>query len=99
MSAAHWAFIRNPPSSTNSTTSGMTAKIVDRPSELPTGLRSCVYTCTPPLARSRSPEASMSALPRVHSDGRVRALLDHLVIRVVDVERSVRFYERALAPL
>ena len=37
ISAAHWAFIFTPPSSTNSEISGSTAKIVDSPSESPTG--------------------------------------------------------------
>ena len=36
-SAAQWALVRRPPSNTNSTTSGRTAKMVDRPSELATG--------------------------------------------------------------
>src|SRR4051812_3707176 len=48
MSAAHCAFIFSPPSSTKSVRTGSTAKIADRPSESETGLKSCVYTESPP---------------------------------------------------
>src|SRR4051794_18350224 len=48
MRAAHCAFIFSPPSSTNSVSTGSTAKIADRPSESETGLKSCVYTESPP---------------------------------------------------
>src|SRR5512132_3031217 len=48
MSAAHWAAMRTTPRSTNSTTSGSTAKIADRPSESLTGSKTCVYMDRPP---------------------------------------------------
>src|SRR3954452_18247982 len=48
MSAAHWAFIFRPPSRMNNVTTGSTAKIALRPSESETGLKSCVYTESPP---------------------------------------------------
>ena len=46
ISDAHCAFILKPPSSTNSTTNGSTAKIAVSPSEWDTGSRTCLYTVT-----------------------------------------------------
>ena len=43
---AHWAFILKPPSRTNSTTSGKTAKTAVSPREWETGSRTCLYTVT-----------------------------------------------------
>ena len=43
MSAAHCAFILNPPSSTNSVNSGSTAKIDDQPERIATGSKTCLY--------------------------------------------------------
>ena len=46
ISEAHWAFILKPPSRTNSTSSGRTAKIAVSPREWETGSRTCLYTET-----------------------------------------------------
>jgi len=54
MSEAHWAFMRTPPSSTNSDSSGRTAKIDEVPKEWETGSRTCLYMFAPsPQVRDR----------------------------------------------
>src|SRR3954470_18608368 len=62
ISAAQCAFIFTPPSSTNSTTIGMAAKIELRPSELPTGSSTCLYIPLPPLEGLPVTRVPMSAL-------------------------------------
>src|SRR3954451_3343408 len=65
--AAHCAFIFSPPSSTNSVTIGRTAKIADRPSESETGLKSWVYTESPPsLGAARRLPARAIGETRIH---------------------------------
>ncbi len=57
---AHWAFILKPPRSTNSTSSGKTAKIVVNPSEWETGSSTCLYMGhlpLPPILTGRSRSA------------------------------------------
>ena len=49
ISDAQCAFILSPPSSTNSTTIGIAAKIEVSPSESPTGSSTCLYMPHPPV--------------------------------------------------
>src|SRR4051812_14333107 len=51
MSDAHCAFMRTPPSRTNSDSSGSTAKMDERPSEFDTGSSTCLYIALPPGPR------------------------------------------------
>ena len=53
ISEAHWAFIRTPPRSTNSDTSGRTANIDESPSEWDTGSRTWLYIAPPLHPRLR----------------------------------------------
>src|SRR5436309_1538726 len=62
MRPAQCAFILTPPSSTNSVTIGRTAKIDDRPSELPTGSYSWWYIGLP----SRWIPCTSYVFPRVN---------------------------------
>src|SRR5919109_4724080 len=86
MSAAHWAFIFRPPSSTKRVRSGSAAKIAVRPSESETGLKSCVYTESLPRG-SFGPIAR--PLHRGNSFHGARRPLRHLPRRhVVSVHRA-----------
>src|SRR3954468_17562112 len=92
MSAAHCAFILTRPSSTNSVRSGSTAKIVDSPSESPTGSKTCLYmpcsslgrrvTLPPPPEYVRTATCSILASAAVAAPERAQVGVDRREVLV-----------------